>query len=126
MFLSSRTLTFQKVDNDFLFESIDNTPNDEDSYIYQIEDTSENPMKKEMLSAKIRDLMLKYLNEKEYHVIRLSYRLGCDKLSAKQIASKLEIKGSIPQFCTTSSRYLVPLESFLKLICLSAELGIYI
>lgn len=77
-----------------LFESIDNTPNDEDSYIYQVEDTSENPMKKEMLSAKIRDLMLKYLNEKEYHVIRLSYGLGCDKLSAKQIASKLEIKGS--------------------------------
>ncbi len=77
-----------------LFESIDDTPNDEDSYIYQIEDTSENPMKKEMLSAKIRDLMLKHLSEKEYHVIRLSYGLGCDKLSAKQIANKLDIKGS--------------------------------
>jgi len=77
-----------------LFESIDDTPNDQDSYIYQIEDTSEDPMKKEMLSAKIRDLMLKYLTDKEYHVIRLSYGLGCDKLSAKQIANKLDIKGS--------------------------------
>ena len=77
-----------------LFESIDNTPNDQDSYVYQIEDTSENPMKKELLSSKIRDLMLKHLSEKEYHVIRLSYGLGCDKLSAKQIADKLDIKGS--------------------------------
>ena len=51
-------------------------------------------MKKELLSSKIRDLMLKYLSEKEYHVIRLSYGLGCDKLSAKQIANKLDIKGS--------------------------------
>ena len=38
--------------------------------------------------------MLKYLTDKEYNVIRLSYGLGCDKLSAKQIAAKLDIKGS--------------------------------
>lgn len=77
-----------------IFDSIDNQPNENDSYVYQIEDTSDHPMKKEILSSKIRDLMLKYLTPKEYHVLRLSYGLGCDKLSAKQIAEKLEIKGS--------------------------------
>ena len=78
----------------YIFDSIDDQPNENDSYIYQIEDKSEHPMKKEMLSAKIRDLMLKYLTPKEYHVLILSYGLGCDKLSAKQIAEKLDIKGS--------------------------------
>ena len=38
--------------------------------------------------------MLKHLSEKEYHVLRLSFGLNCDKLSAKQIAEKLEMKGS--------------------------------
>jgi len=51
-------------------------------------------MKKENLSYKLRDIMLKHLTEKEYHVIRLSYGINCDKLSAKQIADKLEMKGT--------------------------------
>ena len=38
--------------------------------------------------------MLKCLSDKEFHVLRLSYGLGTNKLSAKQIADKLEIKGS--------------------------------
>jgi DNA-directed RNA polymerase specialized sigma subunit len=38
--------------------------------------------------------MLKHLTDKEYNVVRLSYGLGCDKMSAKQIADKLDIKGS--------------------------------
>ena len=37
--------------------------------------------------------MLKVLTEKEYHVIKLSYGLNCDKLSAQQIADKLNMKG---------------------------------
>ena len=37
--------------------------------------------------------MLKYLTDKEYHVIRLSYGLGCDKQSAKQIAHYLNMSG---------------------------------
>ena len=36
----------------------------------------------------------KHLTEKEYHVIRLSFGINCDKLSAKQIAEKLNMKGS--------------------------------
>ena len=38
--------------------------------------------------------MLKYLTDKEYHVVRLSFGINCDKLSAKQIADKLDMKGS--------------------------------
>lgn len=60
----------------------------------QFEDKGEDPMKKEILHQKLINLMLKFLSEKEFNVIRLSYGLGCDKLSAKQIADKLDIKGS--------------------------------
>ena len=77
-----------------MFQSIDANTDDENSYIYQIKDTSENPMKKEFLSYKIRDIMLKHLTHKEYNVLRLSFGLNCDKLSAKQIAEKLDMKGS--------------------------------
>ena len=38
--------------------------------------------------------MLKHLTEREYHVIRLSYGINCDKLSAKQIAKYLDMKGT--------------------------------
>ena len=38
--------------------------------------------------------MLKHLTEKEFHIIRYSFGLGCNKKSAKQIAEILNIKGS--------------------------------
>ena len=34
-----------------------------------------------------------HLNIKEYDVLRMSYGLDCDKMSAKQIADKLKIEG---------------------------------
>jgi DNA-directed RNA polymerase specialized sigma subunit len=37
--------------------------------------------------------MQKYLNETEYEVLRLSYGLDDEKLSAKQIAARLNIDG---------------------------------
>ncbi len=77
-----------------MFESIDHQLDDENSYLYQIEDKSEDPMHIEKLHNKIRNIMLKVLTEKEYHVIKLSYGLNCDKLSAQQIADKLNMKGS--------------------------------
>ena len=49
---------------------------------------------KEMLALYIKSLMLQYLNPKEYQVLRLSYGLDCDKMSAKEIASILGIKGT--------------------------------
>ena len=77
-----------------IFDSIDVQLEDENSYLYQVEDTSEDPMRKEKLHSIIRDIMLKHLTDKEYHVIRLSYGLGCDKMSAKQIAAKLNMPGA--------------------------------
>ena len=77
-----------------IFDSIDVQLEDENSYLYQVEDTSEDPMRKEKLHSIIRDIMLKHLTDKEYHVIRLSYGLGCDKMSAKQIAAKLDMPGA--------------------------------
>jgi len=35
-----------------------------------------------------------YLDIREYDVLRMSYGLDCDKMSAKQIAEKLNIKGT--------------------------------
>ena len=77
-----------------MFQSIDATLGDEENMLMQIPDDSEDPMKKEKLSYKIRDLMLKHLTDKEYHVLRLSFGLNTDKLSAKQIEEKLNMKGS--------------------------------
>jgi len=77
-----------------MFESIDHQLDDENSYLYQIEDKSEDPMRVEKLYNKLRNIMLKVLTDKEYHVIKLSYGLNCDKLSAQQIADKLNMKGS--------------------------------
>ena len=76
-----------------IFDSIDQSSDNENSYIYQIEDTNEDPLKKEKLSRVIQNIMMKHLTDKEYHVIRLSYGLGCDKQSAKQIAHYLKMSG---------------------------------
>lgn len=77
-----------------MFESIDITDDRYENYAYQIPDESEDPMRKEKLYKTITNVMLKYLTDKEYNVIRLSYGLGCDKLSAKEIADKLDMKGT--------------------------------
>ena len=65
-----------------------------DDMLPQYEDNSEDPLKKEKLYQHLNKLMLKHLTDKEYSVIRFSYGLGCDKISAKQIAEKLNMKGS--------------------------------
>tara|TARA_R110002020_G_scaffold368181_1_gene580062 strand:+ start:1078 stop:1824 length:747 start_codon:yes stop_codon:yes gene_type:complete len=47
----------------------------------------------ETLNTFLLDLLNKHLNKKEKDVIRYSYGLDCDKLSAKEIANKIGIKG---------------------------------
>ena len=74
-----------------MFSSIDQEV--EDNMLPQFVDESSDPMKKEKLSRFIQNIMLKHLTEKEYHILRLSYGLGCDKQSAKQIAHYLDING---------------------------------
>tara|TARA_A100001515_G_scaffold116048_1_gene97719 strand:- start:323 stop:1075 length:753 start_codon:yes stop_codon:yes gene_type:complete len=77
-----------------MFQSIDANISDEENMLMQIPDETEDPMKKENLSKKILNTMLMYLNQKEYYVIKYSYGINCDKLSAKEIADLLQMKGT--------------------------------
>jgi RNA polymerase sigma factor (sigma-70 family) len=77
-----------------IFLSIDEKPNpDDDNMAYQIPDKSE-PYNMDMLNAYLDSLLKKYLDEKEYNVLTLSYGLNSDKHSAKEIAAKLNMQGS--------------------------------
>ena len=75
-----------------IFLSIDAVREDDDMFM-QIEDKSE-PYNQEFLNMYLTSLLKQHLNDKEFHVLRLSYGLDCDKHSAKQIASYLDIEGS--------------------------------
>jgi len=76
-----------------IFSSIDATVGEEENMLMQIPDESKDPMIKENLSYKLRNIMLKYLTDKEYHVVRLSFGINCEKQSAKQIAHYLNMGG---------------------------------
>ena len=74
-----------------IFLSIDSSPgNEEEEMMMQIADPSE-PYNIVLLNVYLMGLMKKYLNDKEYEVLRLSYGLDCEKHSAKQIAELLNI-----------------------------------
>ena len=77
-----------------IFLSIDakKQTNDEDM-VYKIRDQSE-PYNLIILNSYLKSLMQKHLNKNEYEVLRLSYGLDCDKHSAKDIASKINIEGT--------------------------------
>ena len=76
-----------------IFLSIDAQPTDDENSMYQIPDKSE-PYNIGLMNVYLKGLMLKYLNEKEYEVLRLSYGLDCEKHSAKEIAQHLNITGA--------------------------------
>ena len=76
-----------------IFLSIDAGTREDDDMFLQIEDKSE-PYNQEFLNMYLTSLLKQHLNDKEYHVLRLSYGLDCDKHSAKEIASYLDIEGS--------------------------------
>ncbi len=76
-----------------IFSSIDvNYENDEDNTLMQIPDKSEE-YNIDIINAYLLGLMKTNLSEREYDVLRMSYGLDCDKMSAKQIAQKLNIEG---------------------------------
>ena len=75
-----------------VFTSLDNGTPEQQNMAYNIPE--EKGYNKEMLAIYVKGLMLQYLNPKEFQVLRLSYGLDCDKMSAKEIASVLGIKGS--------------------------------
>ena len=77
-----------------VFLSIDAqvTNDDEDNMMHQIPDKSE-PYNIQLMNVYLKSLMQKHLTGNEYEVLRLSYGLDCDKHSAKEIASILNING---------------------------------
>jgi len=75
-----------------IFLSIDAGTREDDDMFLQIEDKSE-PYNQEFLNMYLTSLLKQHLTDKEYHVLRLSYGLDCDKHSAKDIAKYLDIEG---------------------------------
>ena len=76
-----------------IFLSIDAGTREDDDMFLQIEDKSE-PYNQEFLNMYLISLLKQHLTDREYHVLRLSYGLDCDKHSAKEIAEHLDIEGS--------------------------------
>ena len=76
-----------------IFLSIDAKYSDDENMVYQVPDKSE-PYNVNLLNSYLKSLMLKHLTTNEYEVLRLSYGLDCEKLTAKEIAMKLNIKGA--------------------------------
>ena len=76
-----------------IFLSIDAGTREDDDIFLQIEDKSE-PYNQQFLNMYLTSLLKQHLTDREYHVLRLSYGLDCDKHSAKEIAEYLEIEGS--------------------------------
>ena len=75
-----------------IFLSIDATREDDDMFM-QIEDKSE-PYNQVFLNMYLSSLLKQHLNDKEFHVLRLSYGLDCDRHSANEIADYLGIEGT--------------------------------
>ena len=61
--------------------------------IYDIPDTPKE-LNNQVLNKYLLEILAKYLDKKEADVIRMSYGLDCDKMSASKIADHLGIKGS--------------------------------
>lgn len=75
-----------------IFISLDNTIN-EDGSSYDVVDSSKE-YNIDLMNKYLLGIMETYLDIREYDVLRMSYGLDCDKMSAKQIAEKLNIKGT--------------------------------
>ena len=77
-----------------IFLSIDaGSSREDDDLFLQIEDKSE-PYNQQFLNMYLTSLLKQHLTDKEFHVLRLSYGLDCEKHSAKDIAKELDIEGS--------------------------------
>jgi RNA polymerase sigma factor (sigma-70 family) len=72
-----------------VFSSYDDTT-DEDNPVLNIEDHSK-PYNINLMNAYLLGLMKEYLSFPQYEVLRLSFGLDCDRMSANSIALKLDI-----------------------------------
>lgn len=75
-----------------IFYSLDITDQDNNSF-YEIPDNTKE-YNIDIMNKYLLSIMEVHLNIKEYDVLRMSYGLDCDKMSAKEIADRLNIKGS--------------------------------
>lgn len=73
-----------------IFTSYDEHYNNDENPIFQVEDDSK-PYNIALLNTYLLGLMKEYLNKQQYEVLRLSFGLDCDKMTAKQVANKLKI-----------------------------------
>ena len=73
-----------------VFSSIDVPTNDSENPFIQVPDNSE-PYNTDLLNAYLLTLMQKHLNKTQYDVLRLSYGLDTDKMSAANIANYVGI-----------------------------------
>ena len=77
-----------------IFSSIDiEYENEEDNALMQIPDKSKD-YNIDIINKYLLGLMKTNLSEREYDVLRMSYGLDCDRMSAKEIADKLGIEGT--------------------------------
>jgi RNA polymerase sigma factor (sigma-70 family) len=79
-----------------VFLSIDEQMNDDGDdlfEVYQIPDQHEF-YNIELMNSYLTSLLKKYLDDREFEILRLSYGLDCDKHSANDIADKLGIEGA--------------------------------
>ena len=74
-----------------IFSSYDEYEDTEENPVYQIEDKSE-PYNIALLNAYLLSLMKQHLNNIQYEVLRMSYGLDCDKMSANEIAKKIGLQ----------------------------------
>ena len=80
---------FASIDEEIKVEGVPGTT----TYADIIEDKKEN-YNPELLGAYILSLMEKYLNPKEYAVLKYSYGINADKMKAKLIAEMIGLKGN--------------------------------
>ena len=75
-----------------IFYSLDQTDDDNNTF-YEIPDNTKD-YNIDLMNKYLLSIMEAHLNIKEYDVLRMSYGLDCDKMSAKDIADQLNIKGT--------------------------------
>lgn len=75
-----------------VFYSIDETDNDNNRFYEIIDNTKDYNI--DIMNKYLLSIMETHLSIKEYDVLRMSYGLDCNKMSAKEIADKLQIKGT--------------------------------
>ena len=78
---------------ELFFNSIFSSIDIEEEKFTQIEDKTKE-YNIDIMNKYLLGIMEAHLSIKEYDVLRMSYGLDCDKMSAKEIADKLKIEGS--------------------------------